>query len=87
MTMKTGMELNRRGLLLAAGGLTVVASANAVVAQTTTRPAASTGASKSEIGRRKLDSLEVSSVGLGVQNMSRTYQQTIPTRAEMHNIT
>ncbi|KOF18522.1 hypothetical protein AC244_14335 [Ensifer adhaerens] len=81
------MELNRRGLLLAAGGLTVVASANAVVAQTTTRPAASTGASKSEIGRRKLDSLEVSSVGLGVQNMSRTYQQTIPTRAEMHNIT
>lgn len=87
MTMKTGMELKRRGLLLAAGGMTVVASANAVVAQTTTRPAASTGASKSEIGRRKLDSLEVSSVGLGVQNMSRTYQQTIPTRAEMHNIT
>ena len=27
-------------------------------------------------GRRNLGSLEVSSVGLGVQNMSRTYQQT-----------
>jgi len=38
------------------------------------------------LGRRKLGSLEVSSIGLGVQNMSRTYQQTIPTRSEMLNI-
>ncbi|MCV9929537.1 aldo/keto reductase [Flavobacterium sp. LS1R49] len=38
-------------------------------------------------GRRKLgNSLEVSSVGLGVQNMSRTYQTTIPSRPEMFNI-
>lgn len=37
-------------------------------------------------GRRKLGALEVSSIGLGVQNMSRTYQTTIPTRSEMHNI-
>lgn len=38
-------------------------------------------------GRRKLGrSLEVSSIGLGVQNMSRTYQTTIPSRPEMHNI-
>ncbi len=37
-------------------------------------------------GRRKLGLLEVSSVGLGVQNMSRTYQTTIPTRYEMLNI-
>ena len=36
--------------------------------------------------RRKLGSLEVSSVGLGVQNMSRTYQTTVPTRPEMINI-
>jgi aryl-alcohol dehydrogenase-like predicted oxidoreductase len=36
--------------------------------------------------RRRLGSLEVSSIGLGVQNMSRTYQTTIPTRSEMHNI-
>jgi aryl-alcohol dehydrogenase-like predicted oxidoreductase len=36
--------------------------------------------------RRKLGSLEVSSVGLGVQNMSRTYQTTIPNRAEMIDI-
>jgi len=39
------------------------------------------------LGKRKLGkSLEVSSIGMGVQNMSRTYQTTIPTRSEMHNI-
>lgn len=36
--------------------------------------------------RRRLGDLEVSSIGLGVQNMSRTYQTTIPYRPEMHNI-
>ncbi|MBM6582225.1 aldo/keto reductase [Microvirga sp. BT689] len=36
--------------------------------------------------RRKLGSLEVSSVGLGVQNMHRTYQTTIPSRPKMLNI-
>jgi aryl-alcohol dehydrogenase-like predicted oxidoreductase len=36
--------------------------------------------------RRRLGSLEVSSVGLGVQNMSRTYQTIVPTRPEMINI-
>lgn len=37
--------------------------------------------------RRKLGkSLEVSAIGIGVQNMSRTYQTTIPYRKEMHNI-
>jgi aryl-alcohol dehydrogenase-like predicted oxidoreductase len=36
--------------------------------------------------RRRLGALEVSSVGIGVQNMSRTYQTTIPTRSEMLNI-
>ncbi len=37
-------------------------------------------------GRRKLGPLEVSSIGLGVQNMARTYQTTIPARPEMINI-
>lgn len=37
--------------------------------------------------RRKLGGkLEVSSIGLGVQNMHRTYQTTIPSRPEMINI-
>jgi len=37
-------------------------------------------------GRRKLGSLEVSSVGLGVQNMSRSYETLVPYRPEMINI-
>ena len=36
--------------------------------------------------RRKLGKLIVSSVGLGVQNMSRTYQTTVPSRPEMLRI-
>ncbi|MES2581250.1 MAG: aldo/keto reductase [Pseudomonadota bacterium] len=36
--------------------------------------------------RRQLGPLEVSSVGLGVQNMARTYQTTVPARPEMINI-
>ena len=38
------------------------------------------------IGRRRLGKLEVSSVGLGVQNMSRKYETTVPYRPEMINI-
>jgi aryl-alcohol dehydrogenase-like predicted oxidoreductase len=37
-------------------------------------------------GRRQLGTLEVSSIGIGVQNMPRTYQTTIPYRPEMINI-
>jgi aryl-alcohol dehydrogenase-like predicted oxidoreductase len=51
-----------------------------------TKGQASSGASPALGGRRRLGSLEVSSVGIGVQNMSRTYQTTIPTRSEMFNI-
>jgi aryl-alcohol dehydrogenase-like predicted oxidoreductase len=36
--------------------------------------------------KRKLGLLEVSAIGIGVQNMSRTFQTTIPSRPEMHNI-
>ena len=38
------------------------------------------------VGRRRLGPLEVSSIGLGVQNMTRTYQTTIPSRPEMIRI-
>ena len=39
------------------------------------------------MGHRMLGgTLGVSSIGLGVQNMSRTYQTTIPLRSEMHRI-
>lgn len=86
MTTRQGAELSRRGLLPAAGGLAAAATADVAVAQTTSQPAPATSASGSASGRRKFGTLEVSNIGLGVQNMSRTYQQTILTRAEMHNI-
>lgn len=36
--------------------------------------------------KRKLGNLEVSAIGIGVQNMSRTYQTTVPNRKQMHQI-
>ena len=78
------MELNRRdllktGLTLAGGALLTPALGK--------NAAAYTKPSKTKVStRRKLGKLEVSSIGLGVQNMSRTYQTTVPSRVEMHKI-
>jgi len=82
------------GAGLAAGSLALAASQNQAGAQN-----AGTGnRRKNELtgdpniaadplpGRRRLGTLEVSSVGLGVQNMSRTYQTTAPHRPEMIDI-
>ena len=87
MTNENKSQLGRRRFLLTAGSL----AATPLVAQGQAHTSASstTAASAKKIekpGRRKLGKLEVSSVGLGVQNMSRTYQTTVPNRAEMHNI-
>ena len=38
------------------------------------------------LGSRRLGALEVSSIGLGVQNMSRKYETTVPYRPEMINV-
>ncbi|PHV39055.1 aldo/keto reductase [Janthinobacterium sp. BJB304] len=67
----------RRGFLLAAGSLTAMPLISSAQSQTVRATVE---------GRRKLGQLEVSSIGLGVQNMSRTYQTTIPSRPEMHRI-
>lgn len=82
--MTQGLELNRRNLLLAAGALAAAANVGGAPAKAATE--SSTVSVGGDIGRRKLGSLEVSSIGIGVQNMSRTYQTTIPTRTEMHRI-
>jgi len=82
----TGM--NRRGLLKT--GLILSGAALFPVACNVPAKASSTTNSSSNQqlnSRRKLGkTLEVSSIGIGVQNMSRTYQTTIPTRTEMLNI-
>ncbi|RYE26561.1 MAG: aldo/keto reductase [Sphingobacteriaceae bacterium] len=76
--------MNRRNLLKT--GLTIAGSsllASHTSAETLKlKPPASSAAP----GRRKLGKLEVSSIGLGVQNMSRTYETTIPSRPEMQKI-
>lgn len=80
-------DSSRRNLLIGAAALAVAPlipgmKAHASEAASPAKPTKTTAL----VGRRKLGSLEVSSVGLGVQNMSRTYQTTIPNRTEMHNI-
>ena len=74
-------RVSRRGLLGAAGAGVIAASLGAASASTAAPPAA-----QRDGARLRLGSLEVSSVGLGVQNMHRTYQTTIPDRAEMIRI-
>ncbi len=87
MTKITTPVTNRRDVLAAAGTLAAAAFASPAIAQAATSPAQGMGLSPATISqRRKLGTLEVSSIGLGVQNMSRTYQTTVPTRSEMHNI-
>lgn len=75
-------DILKAGLSLAGGALL-----SASCATSANGSGANTKASTSSIpSRRMLGKLEVSSIGLGVQNMHRTYQTTIPSRKEMHNI-
>ena len=73
-----------------ASGAAVVGSGLVGCAQAQIQPgAANSGRSPPAAqisARRKLGQLEVSSVGLGVQNMHRTYQTTVPARPEMIDI-
>lgn len=81
-------NLFKSGITLAGGSLL----ASAIGAQTLTGGNTKDKTLKQNISddalstSRKLGSLEVSSVGLGVQNMPRTYQTTIPSRPEMIKI-
>lgn len=82
-------ELTRRtilksGLALAGGALLGQEAKARSATDPSSQPASM--APNAKPGRRKLGTLEVSSIGLGVQNMSRTYQTTIPSRPEMHKI-
>ena len=79
----------RRSFLLAAGSLAatpLMAQGQSQAPATGAAAAASPTGVAVVTGRRRLGKLEVSSVGLGVQNMSRTYQTTVPSRPEMHRI-
>jgi aryl-alcohol dehydrogenase-like predicted oxidoreductase len=83
--------MGRRAFLGGAGGLAVAPLVAGSVSLASAHPAdaatpASSQATVHVTGTRKLGALEVSSVGIGVQNMSRTYQTTIPDRGQMIDI-
>lgn len=88
MTIEKSASFSRRSLIGAAGGIAAapLLGTAAFSAQATEAAGAGKGAAPTIVGRRRLGTLDVSSIGLGVQNMSRTYQTTIPTRSEMYNI-
>jgi aryl-alcohol dehydrogenase-like predicted oxidoreductase len=76
-------DILKAGLTLAGGGA-LASQAFAIKTTANTKPLP---ALIGRPGTRKLGGkLEVSSIGLGVQNMSRTYQTTIPSRPEMIRI-
>ncbi|SDO74170.1 Predicted oxidoreductase [Rhodoferax sp. OV413] len=78
---------DRRGFLLSAGTLAASSLATGMATPAAAQTmGASTSATANPLGLRKLGTLQVSSIGLGVQNMSRTYQTTVPSRPEMLNI-
>lgn len=93
---KVNQDLNRRnffktGAAIAGGSLIAAIGVNKVMGQNDSgvllNQKEQSNSQTSVLSRRKLGGrLEVSSIGLGVQNMSRTYQTTIPLRSEMHNI-
>jgi aryl-alcohol dehydrogenase-like predicted oxidoreductase len=85
MANERSIDPGRRRLLGAAGSLAALSLLRDTDAQAFDQ-AASRSAPTQASGRRKLGRLDVSGVGLGAQNMSRTYQTTVPSRPEMLKI-
>lgn len=91
MTEPRNFEIGRRHLLLSAGSIAALpilgACASTSAASAQTGPAVASGHSTqvgiTDLSRRRLGKLEVSSIGLGVQNMSRKYTSETPYRPEM----
>lgn len=79
-------DINRRSLLSATGLVAAATLAGGTTFSAAAQQAAPALSGPSVEGRRKLGSLEVSSIGLGVQNMSRTYQTIVPARPQMIDI-
>jgi hypothetical protein len=79
--------MNSRRKFLIAGAGVATATLLPVVTVSAQSPNQSTSVAGAKpattSGKRWLGKLEVSALGLGVQNMSRTYQTTVPYRPEM----
>jgi aryl-alcohol dehydrogenase-like predicted oxidoreductase len=85
MSKERDSKIGRRSFLQSAGALAAVPLLGGLAAQACA-PAAVAGGIPTPVaapGRRRLGKLEVSSIGLGVQNMARKYETTVPYRPEM----
>ena len=82
------ISLNRRQVLSAGIGLAAVSVLPRLpaIAQNQNAPGATAPPHTATIGRRRLGTLEVSSVGIGVQNMHRKYDTSVPYRPQMIQI-
>jgi hypothetical protein len=80
--------MQRRDFLTLGAGLAAAAvlSTSPVGAQGVPHARPGTERPAPRPGRRMLGSLEVSSVGLGVQNMARKYETTVPYRPAMVDV-
>lgn len=88
MTDERSLKMDRRGLLKSGGSLAalpLLGAGTAVAPAYASAPAEAPSGSQS-IGRRMLGRLEVSSLGLGVQNHSRKYTTETPYRPEMIDV-
>ena len=87
MSKERDNRIARRTFLQSAGALAAAPLLGGRATQAYTQTASSNGTPAAQaIGRRRLGRLEVSSIGLGVQNMRRKYETTVPYRPEMLNI-
>lgn len=76
--------VGRRSFLLSAGTLAATPLLGGLATQAFAQAAAPTSPRAAEtIPRRRLGSLEVSSIGMGVQNVARRYETTVPYRPAM----
>lgn len=80
--------LDRRSFIAAGASVAGVAAASMLPGFATAAPKDTKQSSPgyASLGKRRLGSLEVSSIGLGVQNMHRRYTTTVPYRPQMLEI-
>jgi aryl-alcohol dehydrogenase-like predicted oxidoreductase len=87
MPSESTNDIARRTFLRTAGTLAAAPLLGGIATRADAQPSASDGTpAPAAPGRRRLGKLEVSSVGMGVQNMARKYETTVPYRPEMINI-
>ena len=86
MATEDRQNMGRRSFLASAGTLAATPLLGGIDATSSAQTSSGSVTAASPLGRRRLGKLEVSSMGLGVQNMSRKYETTVPYRPEMINI-